>query len=126
MKPINFQMTTNELSVVNNYIADGIYTVAPQFTRTVWKEDDQHDCIRLIVEIKSTEEQPFPVNVKADLTARFETGDIPLEELDAFMNYQTVQILLPYLRAMISSVTTGAYMAPIILPLLNAHDIFVE
>lgn len=126
MKPINFQMTTNELSVVNNYIPDGTYTISPQFTRTVWKEDDQHDCIRLIVEIKGSEEQPFPVNVKADLTARFETGDIPPEELDAFMNYQTVQILLPYLRAMISSVTTGAYMVPIILPLLNAHDIFKE
>ena len=76
MKPINFQLTTNELSVVNNYIPEGSYTVAPQFTRTVWKEDDQHDCIRLVVEIKSTEEQPFPVNIKADLTARFETGDI--------------------------------------------------
>ena len=123
MGEINFQIMTNELSLKNNNLAAGNFRFAPVFTRQIQK-DEKHGCTRLIVEAKNTEENPFPVDIKVDIMARIELDEIPEDLRDEFLENNAVSLLLPYVRTMITNMTTSALMVPIILPMLDPHELF--
>lgn len=123
MGEINFQIMTNELSLKNNNLAGGNYRFSPVFTRQIQK-DEKYGCTRLIVEAKNTEENPFPVDIKADIMARIELDQVPEDLRDEFLENNAVSLLLPYVRTMITNMTTSALMVPIILPMLDPHELF--
>ena len=123
MGKINFQITTNEISIKNNFLADGTYQFAPVFTRQIQK-DEKTGRTRLIMEAKNTKENPFPVDIRVDVTATVDMTEIPEEAQDKFLELNVVQILLPYVRSMISNTTGSALMVPILLPLLDAQELF--
>ena len=125
MGPINFQIMTNEISLKNNNLQDGTFQFAPTFTRTIWKEGG-FGCTRLVTIIKNTEEKPFPIDITVDVTARINLAEVPEEKVDQFLEINAVQILLPYVRTMITNTTTSALMAPIILPILDPQELFKE
>ncbi len=125
MGQINFQMMTNELSLKNNNLADGNFKFAPVFTRQIQK-DEKYGCTRLIVELKNTPENPFPVDIKVDVMARIELAEVPEESRDTFLENNAVSVLLPYVRTMITNMTTSALMVPIVLPMLDPQVLFKE
>lgn len=125
MGQINFQMMTNELSLKNNNLAEGTFQFAPVFTRQIQK-DEKYGCTRLIIEAKNTKENPFPIDIKVDVMARIELTEIPEELRDELLEINAVSVLLPYVRTMITNMTTSAMMAPIVLPMLDPHEIFPE
>ena len=125
MGTINFQIITNELSLKNNNLPDGQFQFAPVFTRQIEK-DDKYGCTRLIVEAKNTEENPFPVDIKVDMTARIELTKIPEDVNDTFLKYNAVSLLLPYARTILTNMTTSALIVPIVLPIIDPHELFPE
>ena len=125
MEQINFQIMTNELSLKNNSLADGNFKFAPVFTRQI-QTDDKYGCTRLIVELKNTPENPFPVDIKVDVMARIELAEIPETARATFLEINAVSVLLPYVRTMITNMTTSALMVPIVLPMLDPQELFKE
>lgn len=125
MGKINFQIMTNELSLKNNNLPDGTFKFAPIFTRRIEK-DDKYGCTRLIVEAKNTEENPFPVDIRVDVMARFLLEEIPEEARDSFLELNAVSLLLPYVRTMITNMTSSALMVPIVLPMIDPNELFPE
>lgn len=123
MGAINFQMMTNEISLKNNNLPDGSFQFAPTFTRSIQK-DEKYGCTRLIVEAKNTKENPFPIDIKVDVMARIELVEVPQEAQDEFLENNAVSVLLPYVRTMITNMTTSALMVPIVLPMLDPHELF--
>ncbi len=123
MGAINFQMMTNEISLKNNNLPDGNFQFAPTFTRQIQK-DEKYGCTRLIVETRNTKENPFPVDIKVDVMARIELNEVPEELRDEFLENNAVSVLLPYVRTMITNLTTSALMVPIVLPMLDPHELF--
>lgn len=71
----------------------------------------------------SLEENPL-----IDLTLRI-TGhfifdqSIPVDDASAFMNKRAVQVVFPYLRTMISTVTASLMLEPIVLPVIDSSTI---
>jgi preprotein translocase subunit SecB len=125
METINFQIMTNELSLKNNNLSDGTFQFTPVFTRQIQK-DEKYGCTRLIVETKNTIENPFPVDIKVDVMARIDLSEIQENLQDEFLEFNAVSVLLPYVRTMITNMTTSALMVPIVLPIYDPRVLFKD
>ena len=122
----NMLLITNEVSIKNNNLPAGPYKVAPKFTRNISKHVDGRSAVELVAEITNTEENPFPVDIRVSMTGIFDTRGFKEEEVDSFLKINAVQILFPYIRTTISNITSGAFMAPIILPVVDVLSLFQE
>lgn len=125
MQPlVNMQLITNEISIKNNHLPDGQFKLSPRITRNIGVVDKEHSAVELIVEIVNSKDNPFPVDIRASITGVFEVSTLPSDAVDTFLKIQAVQILFPYIRALISSATSSSMFPPIILPIIDASTLF--
>ena len=124
-------ITAEELSYSMNRIKvdkDTRFEIKPQFSRTVRRvqENDKLWFLTLEVKVESTEEFPKPFNVKARLVGVFEAEEIEndLDRQDLVINM--TEIVYPYLRAAVSSLTANSFINPLILPVIPAGTMFPE
>jgi preprotein translocase subunit SecB len=125
-------ITAEELSYTINRIKmerDAKFEIKPQFSRTVRRvqENDKLWFLTLEVKVESTEEAPKPFNLKARLVGVFEAEDIQdeLDSRDLVINM--TEIVYPYLRAAVSSLTATAFLnPPMTLPVVPAGTMFPE
>jgi len=68
------------------------------------------------------EEKPFHLEVHMTGIFEFQT-ELEGEELNNVLRHQGINILFPYLRAVISNITGNTGLPPIILPLLNVNQL---
>ena len=124
-------ITAEELSYTINRIKmekDAKFEIKPQFSRTVRRvqENDKLWFLTLEVKVESTDASPKPFNLKARLVGVFEAEDIQdeLDSRDLVINM--TEIVYPYLRAAVSSVTANAFINPLMLPVIPAGTMFPE
>ena len=102
--------------------------IAPKYSRTVRrvKENDKLWFLTLEVVVESTQESPKPFNLKVKLVGIFEAEEIEndLDRQDLVINM--TEIVYPYLRAAVSSLTANAFINPLILPVIPAGTMFPE
>ena len=126
MANIRFQIIINELSIKNNYLEDGEFSVVPKFTRNYWVESGNTGFARLIIELKNTKENAFPIDITVDITGAFTFDDTPEEQIKEYLKYQAVRVILPYARTMVTNLTTTALASPIILPLMDPAEMVTD
>jgi len=68
------------------------------------------------------EEKPFHLEVQMTGIFQFQT-ELEGEELKNILKQQAINILFPYLRALISNITVNAGLPPVILPLINVNQL---
>ena len=124
-------ITAEELSYTINRIKmdkDTKIEINPQFSRTVRRvqENDKVWFVSLEVKVESTEESPKPFNLKARLVGVFEAEDIADDEERRDLVINMTEIVYPYLRAAVSSLTANAFINPLILPVIPAGTMFPE
>ena len=68
------------------------------------------------------EEKPFHLEVQMTGIFEFQT-ELEGEELNNILRQQAINILFPYLRALISNITGNTGLPPIILPLINVNQL---
>ena len=125
------QIVAEELNYTINRIKmdqNTKFEIKPQFSRTVRRvqENDKLWFLTLEVKVESTETEPKPFNVKARLVGIFEAEGIEndLDRQDLVINM--TEVVYPYLRAAVSSVTANAFINPLILPVIPAGTMFPE
>jgi len=124
-KLIKTTFTTNEIVFTQNFIDEGQFQFIPKLTRKIGKINDNNFYTDLILKINNTDENPFPVNIKISFRAIFEFNDIDdQKEVELFLKIQAVHIMYPYLRSMLTNLTNTAMMPPLILPIIDASQIF--
>lgn len=121
---LDMQLITNIMSIKNNQLPNGEFAVNPRFTRNIITIDQSHAATELRVDIANSEENPFPVDIVVSITAVFDISKLPESEVSQFLELQAVQILFPYVRNAVSTLTTTAMMAPIILPVIDVKQLF--
>ncbi len=127
MQPlVNMQIVTNEISIKNNHLPEGQFTIQSQINRNIGILDDTHSTVELVLDILNTEEHPFPLDIHISLTGIFDISTLPAEARDSFLKLQAVQILYPYLRTMLTNITSSSLMPPIILPIVDVSTLFPE
>lgn len=127
MQPlVNFQLVTNEISVRNHHLPNGQFNISPRITRNITRDDETHATVEIVLEIINSKEAPFPIDLRVRLSGIFDISAFPAEEVDDFLKIQAVQILFPYVRTMVSSITASALMPPIVLPVIDVRTLFPE
>lgn len=121
----NMLITTKEIHVKNNELPAGQFTVNPRFVRTTNKEGNTGRT-ELMAEILNTPEVPFPLDIRVVMEAKFDLQQIPEDQRTHFLEITAVQILFPYMRSLLSSITSSALMPPIIFPVIDVNSLFKE
>jgi len=120
----NIQILTNEVKVKNNFISGNEFKINPKFYKRTGKTESGY-FTELKVELLNTEENPFPLDLSITITGVFEfNASIKDDEVEKFLNVQAVQVLFPYLRTMVTNITSSSLMAPLILPIVDVTKIF--
>ena len=124
-------ITAEELNYTVNRIKmdrNTKFEIKPQFSRTIRKvqENDKLYFVVLEVKVESTEAEPKPFNLKARLVGIFEAEDVNTDEDRQVLAISTTEIVYPYLRAVVSSLTANAFINPLILPVIPAGTMFPE
>ncbi len=117
-----------ELSLVNHDLAENkTFQLKPLFSKKIEKKSDNEYEVALKVDIKNTPENPFPFDLTATvaLVTRIQ-GEIDEKVLDDYLNRNCVQIIFPYLRSSVTSLTSAALMMPIVLPIIDASNFKAE
>ena len=99
---------------------DTRFDLNPAFSRQVRRTvgNEKLFFVTLAVKIENSEESPKPFDLSVRLTGIFETPADSEEERKAF-TVQATEVLYPYLRAAVTNLTTAAYAAPLVLPVVN-------
>ncbi len=125
------RIMAEELSYSMNRIKlekDAKIDINPKFSRTVRRaqENDKLWFVSLEMKVESTDEDPKPFNLKARLVGMFEAEDVEseLDRRDLVINM--TEIVYPYLRAAVSSLTANAFINPLVLPVIPAGTMFPE
>ena len=107
---------------------DTKFEIKPQFSRTVRRvqENDKLWFVALEVKVESTETEPKPFNLKVRLVGAFEAEEVETEEDRRDLVINMTEIVYPYLRAAVSSVTANAFINPLVLPVIPAGTMFPE
>ncbi len=95
--------------------------LSPNFSRQVRHavENKARMLVTLTAKIDGTPDRPTPFSVNVTMTGVF---DIPDAEDPASVRSAVIaatQLLYPYIRAAVSTVTTAALAAPIVLPVVS-------
>ncbi len=126
-KLIRTTFVTDEVTFKNNKIKLGNYKLLPNLKREVGKVKDSTYFTRLTLNITNTPENPFPVDARIIFVGIFTFENIDNEaNVFDFLKIQAVEIMYPYLRSLLSSLTINAFMPPIILPVVDIPKIFPD
>lgn len=119
--------TTQQLSIKTNNIKPGNFKLNPSITRRTGKIRDKVFFTSLTLAIKNTEEHPFPVDVFVDFRGIFEFSEYDTElDVQDFLKLEAVKIMFPYLRSIVSNLSTTAMLPPIILPVTDVTKLFKD
>ena len=122
-------ITAEELSFKLNRVklnTEDKLDIKPQFSRQVRKVtgNDKLNFIALSVKIQSTEAEPKPFDINVTLVGVFEV-EVANENEERTFVIEGTKLLYPYLRAAVTNLTAGAYVAPLNLP-VKSGPIFPE
>ncbi len=124
---VNYSLITNEISLIHHHnISGDSFTVDPQMKRRIDVVDDSRTAVTYILEIKNTDEHPFPLDITVSLTGVFDVSKLAKDNIDDFLKVQTCQILFPLIRSIVANLTSSALMQPILLPIVDARKLFIE
>lgn len=108
----------------SNHCKNGQFRFKPEVFASFAKLADNEWETSFNIRVLNKEEEPFPfdVDVVISLITRF-NGDIPpKEELLSYLKFGSLNILYPYARSVVTSVSTAAMVAPLILPVADVRD----
>lgn len=100
------------------------FSVKPVFSKKITNCGDGVFDVCIKVEIKNTEENPFPFDLLAaiSLVSTFSNvDDVPEQELQNYLNVTSVQLLFPYLRSIVTNLTTSGMVNPLVLPVIDVN-----
>ena len=121
--PIIKQMKIEVLEAsIKNYQMVGNYNFQPEINGTTSHLNDNNYSLTLDFVVKNTLNNPFPIDIKVKLIGYFEFGDEKEEVAIKFLEREGIQIVYPYLRSLITNMTSAALLKPLVLPIIDAND----
>lgn len=99
------------------------YDICPQFMRKIEPIGDNSYKVTLGCKIESTKEEPFPFNLEVILDGFFYIEELNRDN-EILLKENSLAILFPYLRNIISTITLNANVSPLILPTMNIVEFF--
>ena len=127
IKVTKMVMLTDKVELINNHLPVGKFQIDHIIRRDTGRINDKAFFTQLTLEIKDKPDVKYPINLYISLKGIFEFDNQDnLQEITHFLKYQGVNLIYPYLRSMVTNLTINAMMAPIILPIVDAFQMFKE
>ncbi len=98
-------------------------TLQPKFRRDIIKVSDKEFNNQLTVTIQDGD-TPIPFSIEVSIRGAFYLENWEDEDNKDLVNTTSTATLFPYLRSLVSQVSTMLNMPPYILPLLNINELF--
>lgn len=97
--------------------------IDPQLKRDIVEIDDNKAIVKLSIKVDSEKESPFGmlITICGEFVCKA-WKDTP--EGQDFMKFTSVQVLFPYLRQIVSTVTSLSNIQPYVLPVINVFELF--
>ena len=113
-----------ELSLINHDSnSNASYQIKPLFSKKISKKGENEYEVAIKVEIKDTPDNPFPFDLTATIALITKIdGSIDEESLNEYLNKSCVQIIFPYLRSSVTSLTSASLMTPLVLPIIDVSN----
>lgn len=124
----SYKIVTKEASIINNSFPDGTFALNFHYGKDIKEIDKDNYEVSLSVELKSSEENatPFNLRIVMAILVKLQPHNSFGEEIESFLNINCVQILFPYLRSAVTSLTSLALFPPVILPIIDASKFSPE
>ena len=118
------EISTKKFIFNNKVKANSEYEIKPVFGRLIRRINDTCYELLLNFSLHDSELKVAPYDIELEVSGLFQiTGDNE-NDINDFMNINAVSIVFPYLRAILSTVMTSMQVAPIVLPIIDARNIF--
>lgn len=106
-----------------NFNSTATISLSPEFTRNITKIDNDNVAVNLIFRIDNKKgDMPFSMEVNIEGMFYLENWEQP--DLCPLIRSNSVAILFPYLRTLVSMITANANIAPYVLPVMNISAMF--
>jgi len=115
-----------ELNDEFDFSQDSEIQMRPQFERKISKIDDDNVKVSLCVHVDNTDGELVPFFVSIEVEGEFCLRAWEKENNIFIIENNAVAILFPYLRALLTTVTSNANMPPYILPIMNIIELFKQ
>lgn len=112
--------------VYNNHFEFGNHTsidINPKFRKTIRKIDENSASVQLEFFIDNND-LSLPFEIEVAIEGIFTLENWEMEEKKSIMKYNTVAILFPYLRSIVTMLTANANVPPYVLPVMNINALF--
>ena len=114
----------NEFSFKNHF-STGTYKFKPVVSFSIKHEKEIYELI-MSASITNEMDNPFPIDLKASISGLFEFVDSSEEEIDSFLKKEGVQMVYPYLRTLVTNISSMSLISPIVLPIIDIRNIILE
>lgn len=100
------------------------FNLSPEFKKSTTEIDEKNYIVELSVSFAPSDGAPLPFIVDVAIRGHFfvESEDKALK--DALISDNTVAIMFPYLRMLVSSLTNMGNITPVLLPVINLSQMF--
>ena len=108
-----------------NFEEDATIELHPEFTRHIRKIDNDNALVNLVFCIKNDNSE-LPFSIEADIEGWFHMENWEDPKLVSLMVTNSVAILFPYMRSLVSVITANANISPYVIPVMNINALFVQ
>lgn len=125
---LKHKFVVKEARFINKRREGDNFRINPKFSRQVLRLSENEYEVGLRVTIQDEQDNPFPFNVFVEISLITQFDDVTKlneEELKEYLNITCLQILIPYMRSVVTNLTSAALVTPLILPVINVYQ-FVE
>lgn len=125
MDIVNMNIVVENVSFKQNKIESVSCKLSPNVKGEIKKQSDESYSCSLTVSISNTEINPFPFDLNVEMVGYFTfKNDVKEELIETFIKTNGVQMIYPYLRSTITTLTQGCLVNPIILPIVDFRLLF--
>lgn len=119
------KISTYKLEFINKIQDDAkAYELNPKFGKGLIKIDDSTYELHLAFSLHNDGKKISPYDIELEILGIFQLINGTEEEKYNFMNSNAISILFPYLRTIISTTMSSMMLSPIILPVVDARNLF--
>lgn len=123
----NYIVKTMSFSINENFRFNQNITIDinPEFKRQIRKVDDDTAIVNLGFRINN-ENNELPFSIDIDIEGLFHLKNWEDPKQVPLITSNTIAILFPYLRTLVSMITANANVSPYVLPVMNISALFDE
>lgn len=123
MKISQTNIHATKIILHNNELNGQKYKLQPHFFKTIERLEEGKYKLSLAVEIISTEDSPFPLDIDIEFETIYTFKDYEsVDELENYLNLGAIQMIFPYMRTAITSIVSAALLPPLVLPIIDVRQ----